>query len=386
MMTIGENLLIHYGWQGIALSAILLTLWCVQLYYYLFAYGRIPGYKNNLRKPILQSDPPLSVIIPMFSENTVFVEEQLVPLILSQEYHTFEVIVVYVGCDKDFFEDLQGLSKFYPRFIVTKIEQNLRLPISTKAALNVGIKAAHYEHLVFSTTEAYPLSNRWLALMAKGFTRGDIVVGYCGLKHEAGFANRWMRLDRMMESVEWLSSAIAKHPYRGIRHNFGFTKSLYFKVKGFNHLKMNIGEDDLFVQHILTNDNLSVVLSPRASVEQNTWGGLGWWISQRRLFSSTRKFYPSSAKVSADWESGSRLLFFLTAITALAVMPIEYKWTVIGLILIRYLVVFFTIWRITRRLGEKGLRFIYFLYDLFGPLYNICLRILCIRSDTRAWR
>ena len=49
-MTLWENVLAHYGWQGAALAAVLVVLLCVQLWYYLFAYGRIPGYKNSRRR------------------------------------------------------------------------------------------------------------------------------------------------------------------------------------------------------------------------------------------------------------------------------------------------------------------------------------------------
>ena len=84
-MTLWENVLAHYGWQGAALAAVLVVLLCVQLWYYLFAYGRIPGYKNSRRRQVLDAEPPLSVIVPMFSEDTLFVEERL-PLMLAQEY------------------------------------------------------------------------------------------------------------------------------------------------------------------------------------------------------------------------------------------------------------------------------------------------------------
>ena len=228
-MTLWENVLAHYGWQGAALAAVLVVLLCVQLWYYLFAYGRIPGYKNSRRRQVLDAEPPLSVIVPMFSEDALFVEERL-PLMLAQEYSDFEVVIVYVGRDNDFFEDLLRIRQSFPRVTATKIEQDARFPISTKMALNVGIKSAHYEHLIVTSTDVRPLSDRWLALMAKGFLRGDVVVGYCGLERRRGLADRWMRTDRMMESVQWLARAVAHRPYRGIRYNFGFTKRLYFDV------------------------------------------------------------------------------------------------------------------------------------------------------------
>lgn len=384
-MTFSEIFLSHYGWQGAALAAVLLLLLCIQLWYYLFAYGRIPGYKNNRRKQLLDAEPPLSVIVPMFSEDYLYIEERL-PLLLAQEYAEFEVIIVYVGRDGDFFEDLQRIRQSFPRVTATKIEQDARFPISTKMALNVGIKSAHYEHLIITSTDARPRSDRWLALMAKGFMRGEIVVGYCGLERKSGLANRWIRADRMMESVQWLSRAVAGDAYRGIQQNMGFTKRLYFEAKGFNHLNMNIGEDDLFLQRIIHNDNVSVVLSPRAAVVQTAWGGLGWWTRRQRLYGAARRFYPRSVRNFMQWETGSRLLFFAAAATAIAVMPMEYKAAVAVLVLVRYAAVFTTVWRITRRLGERGLRGMYFLHDLLSPLYEVLLALLRLRRDDRVWR
>jgi len=85
-------------------------------------------------------------------------------------------------------------------------------------------------------------------------------------------------------------------------------------------------------------------------------------------------------------EPGSRLLFFLAAATAIAVMPLEYKLATAALVLLRYGVVFAEIWRITRRLGERGLRGAYFVYDLLSPFYEMLVALLCLRRDDRVWR
>jgi len=49
-------------------------------------------------------------------------------------------------------------------------------------------------------------------------------------------------------------------------------------------------------------------------------------------------------------------------------------------------VVFAEIWRITRRLGERGLRGAYFVYDLLSPFYEMLVALLCLRRDDRVWR
>ena len=290
-----DTFLTCYGWEGIALAGAVLAMFGVQLYYYIFVYGRIPGYKNNRRPAVLEADPQVSVVIPLFSEDYSFVEERL-PLILAQNYPDFEVVIVYVGHDSDFYEELVRLKQSFPQIVTTKIHLDPRFPISRKMALNVGIKSAHYECMVFTSTDAVPQTDRWLALMAKGFTRGEIVVGYCGVERRKGFANYMMRAWRMMHSADWIARAVRRNPYRGTLHNIGFTKNIYFGSKGFSHLNMNIGEDDLYMQKVMTHDNVSVILSPRATLREKMWGGMRWWMGQLRYYGSAFAFYPQQVK------------------------------------------------------------------------------------------
>lgn len=374
-----------YGWEGMALAAILVLLLAVQLHYYIFVYGAIPDYKNNKRRPLLESEPPVSIIVPLFSEDYTFIEERL-PLILAQNYPSFEIIVVYVGQDNDFYEDVSTIKQSFPNIFVTKIHLNPRFPISRKMALNVGIKSAHYEHLLFTSTDAYPQSDSWLSLMAKGFMRGDIVIGYCGLEQAPGMGGYMMRAWRMMHSVDWLARAIRRRPYRGILHNFGFTKSLYFGVNGFGHLNMNIGEDDLFMQQIMTRDNVSVVLSPRASLCEKRWGGMKWWIDRLRYFGSSFRFFPTDVKNYIIWELSTRVLFFLSVLCALVVMPLEIKIFALVMAVVRLTLVLLKVKKIARRLGEEKMVGRYVFYDLLSPLWSLLVGVVLMRKDERVWR
>lgn len=380
-----DSFLAHYGWEGAALAGAMLLLAGVQLYYYIFVYGRIPGYKNNRRRAVLDAPPPVSVVIPLFSEDYTFVEERL-PLFLAQNYDEYEVVLVYVGQDADFYEDLVHLRQSYPLITTTKIHLDPRFPISRKMALNVGIKSARYEHLVFSSTDACPQTDRWLSLMAKGFMRGEVVLGYCGVERGRGLLNYTMRTWRLMHSVDWLARAVRSRPYRGTLHNMGFTKRIYFAVNGFGNLNMNIGEDDLFLQQIMTAQNVSVILSPRASLREKVWGGMSWWLGQLRYYGSSVRFYPLAVRNYLQWETLSRLLFFLTAVCAMVFMPFEYKLAALVLLLLRYLAVVLEVRRIARRLGEEGIAGRYFIYDLLSPFYAMLVGLLLMRKDERVWR
>ena len=72
-----DDFLACYGWEGAALAGSMLLLLGVQFHYYIFTYGRIPGYKNNRRAAEMEDEPPVSVVVPLFSEDYSFVEERL---------------------------------------------------------------------------------------------------------------------------------------------------------------------------------------------------------------------------------------------------------------------------------------------------------------------
>ena len=179
MSQIFDNLIAHYGWQGVALVGVILILFSVQFYYYLIAYRRVSAYRNSRRKKLLEQEPPISIVVTLFSEDYNYLDERL-PLLFQQEYEaTYEVVLVYVGCDGDFYEELQRLRLAHPNLGVTKFDFNPRFPISVKQAINLGIKSSHNEHVILTTTSAAPASAQWLAMMGKAFMRGGL------LRHKA---------------------------------------------------------------------------------------------------------------------------------------------------------------------------------------------------------
>lgn len=385
-MNILDYILQHYGWQGMALAAVIIVLFFIQLWYYLVKYGRVSRFRNSRRKKKLSAEPAVSIVVPMFSEDYTYLDEGLQQLLAQQYATTYEVVVVYVGADSDFYEELLRQRLFHPNLTVTKIAFNPRFPISVKMALNVGIKAAHNEHILITTTDAMPASQQWLAMMGKAFMRGDIVLGYTALEQHAGVGNYLMRASRLQQSLYWLAAAVTGKTYRGSRHNFGFTKSLYFGAKGFNFLNMNIGEEDLFIQSIAKPKNVSVVLIPKGAMVERVWGGMRWWISQLRHYGTAYRFYPQSVRNAVSWDLGSQVLLLAAVVTALICMPLEFKLGALLLLLVRYVVAVLRVRSVAKRVGEKNMALKYFIFDLFNPLLMLCVRFSLMRKDDTAWR
>jgi glycosyltransferase involved in cell wall biosynthesis len=292
-------------------------------------------------------------------------------MLLGQDYDLFEVVVVYVGNNGEFAETLEAMAASEPRMEVSRIKQHPLFPISGKMALNIGIKAARYDNILITTPDAHPESPRWLSLVAQGFQKGDIVIGYCGIEPSKGLADKIIRSSRMFSSLLYITAAILRRPYRGTIHNVGFTKNLYFGNKGFGHLNLNLGEDDLFLQQIFAAGNYTVVMHPRATVRQIRWGGLGWWFHECRLRSHAYPFYPWRTRAFIAWEAVTRVLFFAAAIVAMVMMPFEIKIAAAGVVVLRFVAVTVQMSRVAKRLGEGGVVPLYFVNDLFEPLFHL---------------
>ena len=376
--------LMAYGSVGIALGVAIIALLIVQIALHLGIYGRIASFRLMNRKQIRDKEPAISVVVPLFAEDANYLDSSLTTL-LTQDYAKFEVVVVYVGNSDDFFADIQSLQRLYPHLSPVHIDYSPHYPVSTKIALNVGIKSAKYDFVITTSPDATPSSERWLSLLAKGFMYGDIVLGYCGVARQGGFKNFIFREYQFTDSVAWLASAIRHRTYSASRNALGFKKSLYFDVRGFNHLNMNVGENDLFVQQIATQNNVSVVLSPRATCTERTWGGWEWWWHRIKLLQTTHHYYPKWAMAPMIAELTIRTLFFASIVTALVFMPWEFKIAAIIVALLRYFVIMFVVVRNCRRLGEGGIIAMHFIYDIIEPILRLTIALTSNKKHRKSW-
>lgn len=379
------RILTDYGIFGVILGGAILLLFIVQISLHLGLYGRVASFRLMARKQIRDTEPAISVVVPLFAEDSQYLDTTLVTL-LTQDYKEFEVVVVYVGNSDDFFEEIKSLTRLYPHLSPVYINFTPHYPVSTKIALNVGIKSAKYDFVITTSSNATPSSERWLSLLAKGFLFGDIVLGYSGMERQSGLRNLIFREYEFCNAVAWLSSAIRHRTYAASRNALGFKKSLYFDVRGFNHLNMNVGEDDLFVQQIATRDNVSIVLSPRATCSERIWGGWNWWWHRVKEKHTSHKYYPKGATAANVAELIIRMLFFASIIVALVCMPWEFKCAALGVMLLRYFFVMFVVVRNAHRLNEMGIAPFHAIYDIIEPMLRLVVSLASHRKREPLWR
>lgn len=384
------NIFEHYSWQGIALVFLAVTLFAIQIYYYAVVYNRIISFRLMRERERRRENPAISIIVPMRGESERFLVDEL-PALLHQEYDHYEVVVVYIGSDNDYYDELQRIRDNHSYMRLTRMGgSNERFYISTKQALNVGIKSAQYDSLLFTIPGATPVSNEWVATMAKGFERGSVVIAPAVPNFEGNNLSTYiMRMIEFNQMRNAMVCAINGKPYYAPRSNYGFDRKLYDSERGYNYLGIDIGENDLFLQEIATAKRTSVVMSRHSIVKEERIDMVSEWKEQMRYYGNTRQFYPAAAKYFTTRELGSRALFFIVAIAIIVILPLELKLGAIGLLLVRYAIAVWSSRRVAHKLGERDMALKYWIYDLLGPMLEWMLwskKSRNLPNTSRIWK
>ena len=372
-----------YGIAGIVLVAILMVLFVLQL---VLCCRRlvVSRFKLSEGEMVRQSQPAVSVVVPLFGEDEEYLKDGFRAL-LSQNCPNYEVVTVYVGKEDAFYATLKHMRKFYPHLKTTQINYSPQYPVSVKMALNIGIKSANYECVVITTPETRPTTQDWVTYMARGFMFGNIVLGYCNWERTEGLKNLFFRKYRLSESITWLAEAIRGRVYGATRNTLGFTKELYFGVRGFDHLDLNAGEDDLFVQRIAATQSVGVLLTPHAHCTEYYPMSFKSWLTEIYRAGQTRQFYSDTAKNAESCELISRVAFFVATIGAMAILPLELKAFALLLLLVRYIVVSVVTAKCAKRVGETAVAAWEPLFDFIEPWVRLVIRATQPKRITE-WR
>jgi cellulose synthase/poly-beta-1,6-N-acetylglucosamine synthase-like glycosyltransferase len=283
----------------------------VLLGYYLYYFARISFYRQ---KSAASENffPPVSVIICARNEDHNLPE--FLPLILSQDYPHYEVVVVD-DCSWDNTPDvLKEFSKKYSHLKVITIKEDEKHPHGKKFALMVGIKGAAYEHLLMTDGDCRPVSNQWLKKMMNKFSgEKEIVLGYSKFEKFPGLLNKIIRFDAFHIALQYLSFAMAGKPYMGVGRNMAYRKELFFRHKGFaSHYHIESGDDDLLINEAANKKNTAVEFSDDSYTEsrvKKTWKG---WQEQKRRHLTTWREYKISDKIRLAVYPAAQMIFWLS--------------------------------------------------------------------------
>ena len=358
------------GIAGFLLVGVCGVLLVFQLYFLLFVYRKLAFYK--LPTPSDKSPHrPLSVVICARNEEENL--RQYLPKILAQDYPTFEVILVNDYSEDDTKWLLRDLSAQHPNLKVVEIAEHVRLKHGKKFAVTLGIKAAQYEHLVFTDADCIPQSDQWLKHMGSSFDGGEeIVLGYSPYFKKPGLLNALIRFETFHTAMSYLSYALRGNAYMGVGRNLAYTKSLFFRGKGFAaHMHIASGDDDLFVNQNATPHNTVICIHPEAQVWSAPKTTFSTYGKQKTRHAGASKAYKASHRRMLATQLISAFLFYIVAIATAIAYP-QYGYIVGSLYLLRFVVQLFIYYPILKKLQVKELIWALPILDIAYYSY-ICL-------------
>jgi poly-beta-1,6-N-acetyl-D-glucosamine synthase len=357
----------------IIIAWMFLASFVIQMFYYLFFYARLSFRNNNAA--VISTGEPVTIVICARDEAENL--EKNLPLILEQDYPDFEVVVVNDCSDDNTEEVLERLKKKYKNLRSTIIKRDIKFSHGKKLALTIGLKAARHDWILLTDADCRPDSRLWVTHMQKHFIpSNDIALGYGGYTKEKGFLNKVIRYDTFFIAMQYFSFALAGYPYMGVGRNLAYKRSLFFSNRGFaSHLKLESGDDDLFINEVAKKTNTAVEFSSQAhtsSTPHKTWKG---WFRQKSRHLTTGFHYRGSTRFLLGLEASSRLIFY-TSFLLLLINKIFLPY-VAALFIIRLLSVTIILNLGMNRLNEKNLL-------VFSPVFDISIllfNIFCVVSN-----
>ena len=353
-------------------------LFFIQSCYHLGLYRNL--YLHSKKEKKETDTPTLSVII--VAKDAASDLQKNLPAILEQDYPEFEVIVIYEQSADDNCEDvLKLLKEKFPHLHHSFIPDSARYISHKKLGITMGIKASHYDWLVFTEPNCRPESNQWLRKMARNFTSDtDIVLGYSNYEKTKGWFNRKITFDTMLNSMRQLGRAIGGHPYTGCGRNLAYRKSLYYNQKGFaSHLNLQRGEDDLFVNRTANKRNTRIETSPESIVRITAPHFKKNWAEDKLSYNMTSHYFKGISRYVMGFETCSRLLFFLAIIACLVYGIWIQDWITVGIAsflwLIRFILLLVLFRKTSIALGERKFYSTLLLFDWMQPLWNLRFKI-----------
>ena len=361
-------------------------LFFIQSCYHLGLYRNL--YLHSKKEKKETDTPPLSVIL--VAKDAASDLQKNLPVILEQDYPEFEVIVIYEQSADDNCEDvLKLLQEKYPHLHHSFIPDSARYISHKKLGITMGIKASHYDWLVFTEPNCRPVSNQWLRKLARNFTPdSDIVLGYSNYEKTKGWFNRKITFDTLLNSMRQLGRAIGGHPYTGCGRNLAYRKSLYYNQKGFaSHLNLQRGEDDLFVNRTANKKNTRIETSPESIIRITAPHFKKNWAEDKLSYNMTSHYFKGISRYVMGFETCSRLLFFLAIIACLVYGIWIQDWITVGIAsflwLIRFILLLVLFRKTSIALGERKFYTTLLLFDWMQPIWNFRFKIQqrTIRKD-----
>jgi cellulose synthase/poly-beta-1,6-N-acetylglucosamine synthase-like glycosyltransferase len=259
--------------------------------------------------------------------------------------------------------------------------------VGKKFALAKGIEQAKHQVLLLTDADCVPASQDWVRGMVAGMDEDThIVLGVAPYDEAPGPLNKWVRFEACYTAMQYLSFALAGHPYMGVGRNLAYRKELYERAGGFrSHEHLASGDDDLFVNAVARRGKVGIRLNPRTFVyskPKTTWQD--YYRQKTRHFSTGSEYNFKDKFILSSLTMSHLLHYFLGGL--LLIFKISIMFALLGYA-VRMGVVLAIGSRILGKLQHRSLRVWLPILDGFLILYYLVFApsVLMNNDDTQRW-
>lgn len=371
------------------LLACLVIAWFTQLVYHSCFFRALFRYVRKVRKNrITFSDdkPGVSVIICAKDEAENL--EANLPLILSQDYPDYEVIVVDDASNDDTADVLTRFAAKYPNLHIRQVPAGAKFTSPKKFAVSLGIKAAVNDILLFTDADCRPASNEWISLFARNFVPGvQIVLGYGAYTRNGSAVSYAISYDTVTIALQYLSYAVVGCPYMGVGRNMAYRKSFFLSTRGFaSHLDLQSGDDDLFVNEFADKNNTRIEVSPESATFSIPKGSFRQWFVQKQRHLSTAKRYSKKSRALLGGEMVSRALFYVATVACFCTGNVLMMFAALLLFLIRMIDHYMIVNKASSKLGDRRFPAAMIILDIFIPLFDLAAALFRANGKHYKWK
>lgn len=368
------------------LFALFIAVICIQAIYYLGIFSRF-SFAKTTTTPTEKSLETIPVSVLVCAKNEAENLRKNLPKLLQQNYPNYEVVLIN---DASYDETLDVMEEFaaeHPTIRIVNVENNEAFWGKKKYALVLGIKAAKYNHLLFTDADCQPATENWIAATAAQFNRQKtIVLGYGGYNRvKFSLVNALIRFETIFTAIQYFSYAKTGIPYMGVGRNLAYHKNEFHKTSGFiSHMHIRSGDDDLFVNEAASSKNTTISTHPDAFTYSDAKKGFAAWFTQKRRHISTAKHYKKGHQFLLGLFYVSQISFWILAITLLLLQ--QQLILAASLIGFRFAMQYVVIGLGASKLKESKLIWLTPFYELFLICFQFCIFITNLISKPVDWK
>lgn len=357
---------------------ILETIWYIS-FVVLIGYHMLIFRARDKRTAPYQPDelPGVSIVIAVKNGSDHLIRN--LGAFLSQDYPTFEVIIVDDHSDLGEKDKLEEVVSNHPRVSLFHSDQSP----GKKYALTQGIQMANNDLILCTDADCIPAGHGWITSMVSQSSGQNLVLGYSPYKHAGGLLNLLIRFETVMTGIQYLSWAIKGKPYMGVGRNILYPRSLFLEANPYQgHEGIPYGDDDLWVQQASSLTRVNVNFEKAAHVYSDPPISWRQWIKQKHRHLSAGHHYSNASW----WQPGIYGMALIMHWFLLPLfLPIAFDSLMFTLLVVGLAVRWDTYRRWTRQLGDMDTAWWYPLLDIGYAVYLAGMGIFTAAVKKKTW-